>query len=58
MLEEYVSDEDDSFKANDLLDGFKKVEKKIVRTKLIDGQPRIDGRDLDTVRPLFIETGV
>ena len=58
MLEEYVSDEDDSFKANDLLDGFKKVEKKIVRAKLIDGQPRIDGRDLDTVRPLFIETGV
>ena len=58
MLEEYVSDEDDSFKANDLLDGFKKIEKKIVRTKLIDGQPRIDGRDLDTVRPLFVETGV
>ena len=36
----------------------RKVEKKIVRTKLINGEPRIDGRDLDTVRPLFIETGV
>ena len=58
ILEELVTDEEDSYKASDLLDAFKKIEKQIVRTKLIDGQPRIDGRDLDTVRPLFIETGV
>jgi polyribonucleotide nucleotidyltransferase len=30
----------------------------VVRQRVIDGQPRIDGRDNDTVRPLTIETGV
>ena len=58
ILQENVSEDEDSFSKNDLLDAFKKVGKNIVRTKLIEGAPRIDGRDLDTVRPLFIETGV
>merc|ERR1712000_508619 len=30
----------------------------VVRQRVIDGAPRIDGRDNDTVRPLTIETGV
>lgn len=30
----------------------------VVRQRVIDGQPRIDGRDNETVRPLTIETGV
>ncbi len=30
----------------------------VVRRRVIDGLPRIDGRDNDTVRPLTIETGV
>ncbi|MEK9903539.1 MAG: polyribonucleotide nucleotidyltransferase, partial [Gammaproteobacteria bacterium] len=58
LLEEHATDEEDAPSSSDLLDAVKKVEKKIVRTKLINGEPRIDGRDLDTVRPLFIETGV
>ena len=29
----------------------------VVRNRVIDGQPRIDGRDNETVRPLTIETG-
>ncbi len=58
ILLENVSEDEDSFSQNDLLDAFKKVGKNIVRTRLIEGAPRIDGRDLDTVRPLFIETGV
>ena len=58
ILEENVSEDEESFSQNDLLDAFKKVGKNIVRTRLIEGAPRIDGRDLDTVRPLFIETGV
>jgi polyribonucleotide nucleotidyltransferase len=37
---------------------FGKLEKKIVRNAIIDGAPRIDGRDLKTVRPLDIEVGV
>jgi polyribonucleotide nucleotidyltransferase len=34
------------------------LESKIVRTKLIRGERRIDGRDLNTVRPITIQTGV
>ncbi|MFC3681452.1 polyribonucleotide nucleotidyltransferase [Bacterioplanoides pacificum] len=30
----------------------------VVRNRVIEGQPRIDGRDNETVRPLTIETGV
>ena len=35
-----------------------KLEKKIVRGRIIDGQPRIDGRDVSTVRPIAVRTGV
>ncbi len=35
-----------------------KLEKKIVRGRIIDGNPRIDGRDTRTVRPITVKTGV
>ncbi len=35
-----------------------KLEKKIVRGRIIAGEPRIDGRDGKTVRPISIRTGV
>jgi len=34
------------------------VESKIVRNQILDGAPRIDGRDTRTVRPITIRTGV
>ncbi|MDO9477059.1 MAG: polyribonucleotide nucleotidyltransferase [Pseudohongiella sp.] len=37
---------------------FASIEKKVVRNRIIDGAPRIDGRDTRTVRPISIETGV
>ena len=37
---------------------FKSVEKKVVRGRILEGQPRIDGRDTRTVRPITIRTGV
>ena len=37
---------------------FGKIEKNIVRTRVVAGEPRIDGRDNKTVRPLQIEVGV
>jgi polyribonucleotide nucleotidyltransferase len=58
IVEDFVNEEEDSPKSSDLMDVFKKIEKTIVRSNLIKGEPRIDGRDLDTVRPLFIEAGV
>jgi len=59
LIEEKLSeDEDSEISESDLLDAFKKVEKKIVRTRLLNGEARIDGRDLDTVRPIFVEAGL
>jgi polyribonucleotide nucleotidyltransferase len=34
------------------------IESKIVRNQILDGEPRIDGRDTRTVRPITIRTGV
>ena len=41
-----------------LMSEFKKLEKDIVRGNILNNQPRIDGRDLDTVRPIFVETNI
>ena len=37
---------------------FHSVEKKVVRSRIIAGKPRIDGRDTRTVRPINIQVGV
>ena len=37
-------------------DLFSSLEKNIVRTRILDGEPRIDGRDQQTVRPITIRT--
>ena len=39
-----------------LMKAFKNVEKSVVRKSILSNQPRIDGRDLDTVRPIAVET--
>jgi len=39
-------------------DAFSKLEKEIVRQRVLNGEARIDGRDLRTVRPISIEVGV
>jgi polyribonucleotide nucleotidyltransferase len=41
-----------------LMSEFKKLEKDIVRGNILNNQPRIDGRDQDTVRPIFVETNI
>ena len=35
-----------------------KLEKRIVRQRILDGEPRIDGRDRQTVRPITIRAGI
>ena len=37
---------------------FKNLEKKVVRSRILEGKPRIDGRDLQTVRPITVRVGV
>lgn len=42
----------------DVGDALGRLEKKFVRGQALNGQPRIDGRDARTVRPITIRTGV
>ena len=44
--------------AGDVSGVFAKLEKKIVRQRIIAGEPRIDGRDTTTVRPISVEVGL
>jgi polyribonucleotide nucleotidyltransferase len=43
---------------NELKDIFFNLESKIVRSQILDGEPRIDGRDTRTVRPISVRVGV
>jgi len=53
-----LSDEDGGPGAEDVRDAMDKLEKTIVRSRIIEGKPRIDGRDTKTVRSIAIRTGV
>ena len=48
----------DEIERGKLMNAFKLVEKEIVRKSILSNEPRIDGRDIDTVRPIYVETGV
>lgn len=53
-----LAGEDGKFAADDVKGIFSKIEKNIVRSRVVAGEPRIDGRDAKTVRPLHVEIGV
>ena len=60
-VKEKISDEHpdlDDLERGKLMNAFKSVEKDVVRDSILSNEPRIDGRDLDTVRPVYVETGV
>ena len=56
IVEDYL--DLDEFELGKVLGSFKELEKNIVRGNILNNMPRIDGRDLDTVRPIFVETNV
>ncbi|MCZ6828475.1 MAG: polyribonucleotide nucleotidyltransferase [Gammaproteobacteria bacterium] len=49
---------DDAPAEDDVKDLFKKVEKELVRKRILNGEPRIDGRDTRTVRAIACEVDV
>ncbi len=53
-----MSSETEELSENQVLQVIEKLEKNIVRSDIIAGKPRIDGRDTRTVRPITIRTGV
>jgi len=58
LMEALVTDEDDSADAGDVSGAFKDLESSIVRGRIIAGEPRIDGRDNQTVRAIASRVGV
>jgi len=49
--------DESAFTVDDVKAAFGKLEKDLVRGEILAGKPRIDGRDLTTVRPIDIEVG-
>ena len=58
VLESVVTAETTSSQKNQIKDIFSALEAKIVRGQILNGEPRIDGRDTRTVRPITIRNGV
>jgi len=55
---ESIATEASGFASDEVMAVFSKVEKKLVRQRVVAGEPRIDGRDTKTVRPIEVEVGV
>ena len=53
-----ITEETDTLAKNEIKGIFKHLEADVVRGQILAGQPRIDGRDTRTVRPINIQTGV
>ncbi|MXR37111.1 polyribonucleotide nucleotidyltransferase [Craterilacuibacter sinensis] len=53
-----ITEETSTLKANEIKGIFKHMEGEIVRGQILAGEPRIDGRDTRTVRPISVRTGV
>jgi polyribonucleotide nucleotidyltransferase len=53
-----ITAETSTTEANKIKGEFFNLEAKVVRSQILNGEPRIDGRDTRTVRPISIRTGV
>jgi len=53
-----AGDDDAKWSADEVKGSFGKLEKSIVRGRIIAGEARIDGRDTKTVRPIDVQVGV
>ncbi|MCE9633383.1 MAG: polyribonucleotide nucleotidyltransferase [Methylophilales bacterium] len=58
VVAEMITADTDTDAANQVKDALHALEAKVVRSQILNGEPRIDGRDTRTVRPITIRTGV
>ena len=58
VFSEFVTADTPADQINAVRAGFESLEAKIVRGQILNGEPRIDGRDTRTVRPISVRTGV
>ncbi len=57
-VDSLAGDEDAQWSPEAVYGALSKLEKNIVRSRVIAGEPRIDGRDTKTVRPIDVKVGV
>jgi polyribonucleotide nucleotidyltransferase len=57
LLEQIIADQELWSEAQ-VMSAIESLEKNLVRSSILDGNPRIDGRDNKSVRPITIRTGI
>ncbi len=58
VMESLYGGEESRWSEPEIFDALSRLEKRIVRNRVIAGKPRIDGRDTTTVRPIDVKVGV
>lgn len=59
VLDQFCPEDSDEIPdPKEVLGHVSKIGKEIVREQILSGRPRIDGRDLKTVRPISVQTGI
>ncbi len=58
VMSELITEATSTEDANKIKTEFFNLEAKTVRSQILNGEPRIDGRDTRTVRPITVRTGV
>ncbi|HTN34830.1 MAG TPA: polyribonucleotide nucleotidyltransferase, partial [Marinobacter sp.] len=57
-VEKFAGENEGQSSAEDVKKCFASIEKTVVRQQVLEGKPRIDGRDNKTVRPIEVEVGI
>ncbi|QIV94756.1 polyribonucleotide nucleotidyltransferase [Allofrancisella frigidaquae] len=60
VLEHVFSNDVDNneYTEKEIIEAFHSIEKDLVRSNILDGKPRIDGRCTETIRPINVKIGV
>ncbi|AJC48761.1 polyribonucleotide nucleotidyltransferase [Allofrancisella guangzhouensis] len=60
VLEHVFSNDIDSneYTEKEIIEAFHSIEKDLVRSNILEGKPRIDGRCTETIRPINVKTGI
>ena len=58
VIEVMINEEEPQWSSSEIIESIEKLESHIVRSSILSGESRIDGRDSQTIRPITVETGV
>ena len=58
VIEIMISEKEPQWSSSEITESIEKLESHIVRSSILSGENRIDGRDSQTIRPITVETGV